>query len=113
MALFLALSVLCGKRPLPRANARVPIHMKLSGRNPTQGDRKGPIHSSSPLPPLQRDVLAKALFRVLVRAGVGWCGAGTLVVALGWGASPRLARSLHAYDGDRKGSYLSSSLLPP
>jgi hypothetical protein len=55
---------------------------------PTQGDRKGPIHSSSPPPPLQRHGVALHLV-VLVRAGVEWCGAGTLAVALGWGASPR------------------------
>src|SRR5713101_2926120 len=47
---------------------------------PPQGDRKGPIHSSSLPPPLQRHVPANARFVVFVRAGVGWCGAGTLAV---------------------------------
>jgi hypothetical protein len=65
-----------------------PIGVQLSNHYPTQGDRKGPIHSSSPPPPLPRHVVALPLV-VLVRAGVEWCGAGTLAVALGCGASPR------------------------
>jgi hypothetical protein len=43
-----------------------------------QGDRKGPIHSSTPLPPLQRYVPVDTPYVVFVRAG-----AGTLAVALG------------------------------
>ena len=53
--------------------------------DPPQGDREGPIHSSSLPPPLQRHASATARFVVFVRAGVGWCGAGTLAVALRWG----------------------------
>jgi hypothetical protein len=55
------------------------------GSAPPQGDRKGPIPSSSPHPPLQRHGTANSLFVVFVRAGVVWSGVGTLAVALGWG----------------------------
>src|SRR2546430_17345214 len=64
-----------------------PIGIQLSGHTPPQGDRKGPIHSSSLLPPLQRHGSSTARFVIFVRAGVGWCGAGTLAVALRWGLS--------------------------
>jgi hypothetical protein len=38
---------------------------------PPQGDRKGPIHSSSPLPPLQRSVAALHPSRRLGKGGSG------------------------------------------
>src|SRR5437016_10878880 len=65
------------------------IGMKLthSARRsaPPKGDRKGPIHSSSRPPPLQRPRSGHWQIRFFVRAGVGWRGAGTLAVALGCG----------------------------
>ena len=59
--------------------------LAVSESAPPQGDHKGPIPSSSPLPPLQRHGKASCLFVVFVRAGVTWSGVGTLAVALGWG----------------------------
>ncbi len=59
--------------------------LAVSESAPPQGDRKGTIPSSSPLPPLQRHGTASSLFVVFVRAGVAWSGVGTLAVALGWG----------------------------
>src|SRR5436190_6075542 len=55
----------------------------VRGSAPPQGDRKGPIPSSSPHPPLQRLRRGNWLFRVFVRAGAAWSGVGTLAVALG------------------------------
>ena len=61
------------------------VHVLLEEERPTSGRPRG----SHPLlltpPPLQRHAYATARFVVFVRAGVGWCGAGTLAVALRWG----------------------------
>src|SRR5713226_3312449 len=59
-------------RPSVGADLSRPIHIKLSGHNPTPGRPQGsPLRTTLP-PPLQRHVIANALFGVFVRAGVGW-----------------------------------------
>src|SRR6266487_3531877 len=85
--------ILVGTRVVELGKVGLYIHPSIGvklvccagGSAPPQGDRKGPILSSSPLPPLQRNGTANSLYVVFVRAGVAWSGVGTLAVALGWG----------------------------
>jgi len=47
-----------------------------------QGDRKGPNPTSAPLPPLQWQREVPVAARHCKGGGGGWCGVGTLAVAL-------------------------------
>src|SRR5436190_24000540 len=54
-----------------------------------EGDRKGPIPTSTLPPPLQRHGATHRSLVVFVRAGVVWSRVGTLAVALGVGLGGR------------------------
>src|SRR2546430_2170481 len=73
------------RRPPPHPRATVSSSTGKETATPPEGDRKGPIPSSTLPPPLQRLRGIDELHRIFVRAGVEWSRVGTLAVALGWG----------------------------
>ena len=74
---------------MPGGGARavlVPNRCQVKQPQPhPEGDRKGPIPSSTLPSPLQRNGTANFLFVVFVRSGAVWSWVGTLAVALGMG----------------------------